>query len=75
MNQPLPWVACSNAFSEEIFLNIQSKPPLVQLEAIASCSSVSFLGEETNIHLFTTSFQVVVESNKISCEPPFLQAK
>ena len=30
-----------HSFSKEIFPNIQSKPPLVQLEAIASCMSIS----------------------------------
>jgi len=36
----------------------------MQLEAIASCPIAGYLGEETNICLTTTSFQVVVESNK-----------
>jgi len=61
---PLPWAACSNAdhsSSEEIFPNIQSKPPLMQLEAIASRPIASYLGEETNTHLTTPSFQVVIE--------------
>ncbi|KAK4831047.1 hypothetical protein QYF61_014979 [Mycteria americana] len=35
----------------------------------------SYLGEETDPHLSTTSFQVVVESDKVSPQPPFLQAK
>ncbi|KAK4828787.1 hypothetical protein QYF61_000844 [Mycteria americana] len=64
-----------NPFSEEKFPNIQSKPPLVQLEAISSCPITCYLGEETDPHLSTTSFQVVVESNKVSPQPPFLQAK
>ncbi|KAK4814106.1 LOW QUALITY PROTEIN: hypothetical protein QYF61_008201, partial [Mycteria americana] len=62
-------------FSKEIFPNIQSKPPLVQLEAISSRPITCYLGEETDTHLATTSFQVVVESNKVSPQPPFLQAK
>ncbi|KAK4825477.1 LOW QUALITY PROTEIN: hypothetical protein QYF61_027632 [Mycteria americana] len=33
------------------------------------------LGEETDPHLSTTSFQVVVETNKVSPQPPFLQTK
>ncbi|KAK4823572.1 hypothetical protein QYF61_003576 [Mycteria americana] len=61
--------------SEEIFPNIQPEPPLVQLEAISSCPIASYLGEETNTHLSTTSFQVVTESNKVSPQPPFLQTK
>ena len=47
----------------------------MQLEAIASRRITSHLGEETNTHLTTTSFQVVVESNKVLHQPPFLQTK
>ena len=39
VSQPLPGAACSNAWHwihEEMFPNIQSKPPLAQLEAISS---------------------------------------
>ncbi|KAK4830578.1 hypothetical protein QYF61_011756 [Mycteria americana] len=71
--QPVPML--DNPFSEVKFPNIQSKPPLVQLEAISSCPITCYLGEETDPHLSTTSFQVVVESNKVSPQPPFLQAK
>ncbi|KAK4827727.1 LOW QUALITY PROTEIN: hypothetical protein QYF61_021155 [Mycteria americana] len=71
--QPLPMLY--NPFSEVKFPNIQSKPPLVQLEAISSRPITCYLGEETDPHLSTTSFQVVVESNKVSPQPPFLQAK
>ncbi|KAK4810067.1 hypothetical protein QYF61_007889 [Mycteria americana] len=39
------------------FPNIQSKPPLAQLEAISSCPITFYLGEETDPHLSTTSFQ------------------
>ena len=35
----------------------------------------SYLGEETNTCLATTSFQVVVESGKVSPQPPFPQTK
>ncbi|KAK4814188.1 hypothetical protein QYF61_011911 [Mycteria americana] len=62
-------------FSKEIFPNIQSKPLLTQLEAISSCPITGYLGEETNTHHTTTSFQVVVESGKVSPQPPFLQTK
>ncbi|KAK4824605.1 hypothetical protein QYF61_016874 [Mycteria americana] len=68
---PVPML--DNTFSKEIFPNIQSKPPLAQLEAISSCPITCYLGEETNTHLATTSFQVVVESDKVSPEPPLLQ--
>ncbi|KAK4809951.1 hypothetical protein QYF61_002908 [Mycteria americana] len=71
--QPVPML--DNPFSEVKFPNIQSKPPLAQLEAISSCPITCYLGEETNTHLSTTSFQVVVESDKVSPQPPFLQAK
>jgi len=54
-----------HSFSKDIFNNIQSKPPLMQLEAIASRPIASYLGEETNTHLTTTSFQVVTESSKV----------
>ncbi|KAK4821205.1 hypothetical protein QYF61_015773 [Mycteria americana] len=53
--QPVPML--DNPFSEEKFPNIQSKPPLVQLEAISSCPITCYLGEETDPHLSTTSFQ------------------
>ncbi|KAK4818986.1 hypothetical protein QYF61_022653 [Mycteria americana] len=71
--QPVPML--HNPFSEEKFPNIQSKPPLAQLEAISFCPITCYLGEETDPHLSTTSFQVVVESDKVSPQPPFLQAK
>ena len=61
-----------HSFSEEIFPNIHAEPPLMQLEAIASRPITSYLGEETNTHLTTTSFQVVGESNKVSPQPPLL---
>ena len=47
----------------------------MQLEAISSCLISCYLGEEANTHLTATSFQVVVESDKVSPWPPFLQAK
>ncbi|KAK4819032.1 hypothetical protein QYF61_024397 [Mycteria americana] len=71
--QPVP--VLDNPFSEEKFPNTQSKPPPAQLEAISSCPIACYLGEETDPHLSTTSFQVVVESDKVSPQPPFLQAK
>ena len=40
-----------HSFSKYIFPNIQSKPPLMQLEAIASRPITSYLGEETNTRL------------------------
>ncbi|KAK4806827.1 hypothetical protein QYF61_005623 [Mycteria americana] len=73
LRDPVPML--DHPFGEEIFPNIQSKPPLVQLEAISSCPIACYLGEETDNHLATTSFQVVVESDTVSPQPPFLQAK
>ena len=35
----------------------------MQIEAISSHSIASNLGEETNTHLTTTSFQVVIEND------------
>jgi len=64
-----------HCFSKDIFPDIQSKPPLMQLEAIASHPIDRYLGEETNTHLTTPSFQVVVESEKVSPQPPLLQTK
>ena len=61
-----------NPFGEEIFPDVQSKPPLVQLETIFSCPTICNLGKETNNHLTTTSFQVLVETGKVS---PLLQAE
>ena len=39
-----------NPFSEEIFPNIQSKPPLAQLEAVSSRPTTCYLGKETDTH-------------------------
>ncbi|KAK4831319.1 hypothetical protein QYF61_016808 [Mycteria americana] len=71
--QPVPML--DNPLGEEKFPNIQSKPPLAQLEAISSCPITCYLGEETDPHLSTASFQVVVESDEVSPQPPFLQAE
>ncbi|KAK4813970.1 hypothetical protein QYF61_003704 [Mycteria americana] len=53
--QPVPML--DNPLGEEKFPNIQSKPPLAQLEAISSCPITCYLGEETDPHLSTASFQ------------------
>ena len=55
---------------KKVFPNSQAKPPLMQLEAIASHPITSYLGEETNTCLTTTSFQVVVESSKVPPQTP-----
>ena len=64
-----------NSSSNKIFPNIQSKPPLMQLEAISSCRITCYLGEETSAQLTTTTIQVAVESSKVPPQPPFLQAE
>jgi len=64
-----------NPFAEEVFPNILSKPLLVQLEAVSSCPTACYMGEGTYTHLTTTSFQLVVESNKISSQPPLFHTK
>jgi len=55
-----------NPFGEAIFPNIQSNPPLKQVEAISSHLITCYLGKETNTDLCPTSFQLVVESNKVT---------
>lgn len=52
--QPLPLAVLDNSFSEEIFPNVQSKFPLVLLEAISSCPVLS-LGVIYMISLFLKS--------------------
>ncbi|KAK4816653.1 hypothetical protein QYF61_019630 [Mycteria americana] len=71
--QPVPML--DNPFSEVKFPNIQSIPPLAQLEVIFSCPITCYLGEDTDPHLSTASFQVVGESDEVSPQPPFLQPK
>jgi len=71
--QPVP--TFDKPFSEEIFPNIQSKPPPEQLEAISSYPITCYLEEETNTCHTTTSFQVVVESDKVSPQLPLLQTQ
>jgi len=52
----------NNHFSEEIFLNTQSKPPLVQLEDVSSCPITFYMGKKPLTYLDTTSFQVMIRS-------------
>ncbi|KAK4821862.1 hypothetical protein QYF61_004339 [Mycteria americana] len=56
--QPVPTL--DNPFSEGKFPNIQSKPPLAQLEAVSSRPIACYLGEETD---------------PTSRQPPFRQAE
>lgn len=61
--QPVPMP--DYPFSEEIFPNIQSKSPHVQLKAISSCSVTYDLEEDTRPQLTMTFFQVVVEGKVV----------
>lgn len=54
-------------FGDKIFQNIQSKPPLGQLEAIFSYPIACYMGGEANPFLGTTSFQVVVTVQRGLC--------
>jgi len=62
-----------NPFSEEVFPDIQSEPPLVQLEAVSSCPIACYLGKEADTCLAIASFQIVLEIGKVSPEPAFLR--
>ena len=61
--------------SEKLFPSIQPESPQVQLEILPSCLTASYMGEEADTNLATTSLQVVVESDKLSCEPLLVQTK
>ena len=60
-------------FREVVFPNVQPVSPLVQLEAIPSSPIASYMREEANTQLTTTSLQKVVESSKDSPQHPLLQ--
>lgn len=61
-------------FSEEILFNVQTEPSLEELDTASSCP-VTCLGKETNPLLSTTSFQSVVESDKVPPKSLFLHDK
>ncbi|KAJ7415021.1 hypothetical protein BTVI_39585 [Pitangus sulphuratus] len=42
---------------------------------MSSCPAADCQGEEPNPHVATITFQVVVESDKVTPEPPLLHAK
>ena len=54
-----------------MFPNIQPQPPLVQLKAIPSHPTASYLGKRP-IPTSTTFFHTVVESSKVSLKHPLL---
>lgn len=66
-----------HSFREEDldFPNVQQKSPLAQLEVIPCSPVTSHKGEAANTQFITTSYQVVVDSDKVSPEPPHLQTK
>lgn len=64
-----------NAYSKESVPNGQPTSSLIQRRAISSCLVAYYMGEGDDPHLATVSFQVVVESNEVTPEPPFLQSK
>ncbi|RMC22308.1 hypothetical protein DUI87_00620 [Hirundo rustica rustica] len=47
----------------------------LMLETVSSCSDCCCLKKETNFQLTTATLQEVVESDKVTSESPFLQAK
>lgn len=55
------------------FFNIQSNHHLSQLEVSSSCPLTVGTAEETELHLTTTSFRGVLQSDEIPPEP--LQSK
>jgi len=60
--------------SAKKFFLIQPKPPLTQLEAIASCPIAGYVGEGTDPQLTTPSCQGAGESDEVSPQPPLLQS-
>ena len=56
---PLPVPMLEHTFRPRIFPDIQSAPPLAQREAITPHPIISHLGEEAELHLATTSFQLM----------------
>ncbi|KAJ7407087.1 hypothetical protein BTVI_63997 [Pitangus sulphuratus] len=61
--------------SEKTPPDLQPEPPLVQLETKSSSPVANCLGEEEDPYLTTVNFQEAVESDKVSPESPFVQAK
>lgn len=59
-------------FAERIFPSVQSEPSLGQLEAISSCPVIGCLPDP---HLPTTSFQPLVENNRVTSKTSFFLPK
>ena len=64
--QPSPRAVCTSTWP--LFQRKEGQPKSSQLEAIPSSHIASYAGEEANSHFATTSFQVVLESNRVSLE-------
>ena len=60
--QPVPML--DNSFSEEIFPNIQSKPLLVQLQAISPRPIAWYLREKTDMYLYSTHVYMCIYMEK-----------
>ena len=76
---PPPWAAYAimsqHTSGEAVFPNVNMTLPCCNSSPPITSHSVSYLGEEADPHLTTTSFQVVVESDKVSPEHPLLQTE
>jgi len=72
---PRQLILAPDSCREEVFPNVQPEPPLAQHEGIPSSLTACYVGEETVSHVTTTFLQVVIESNKVSPEPPLLQTE
>nr|XP_054483765.1 uncharacterized protein LOC129117232 [Agelaius phoeniceus]XP_054483773.1 uncharacterized protein LOC129117232 [Agelaius phoeniceus] len=74
---PFQWADHSSLYLsvKSFFLISNLYFPVTHLEAVSSGSVSCCLEKETNPHLATATFQGVVESDKVTPESPFLQAK
>lgn len=68
-----PLLVFEHPFGVEFIPNIQSRPSLVQPEAIFSSSVTFYLGQEVDLHLATISFQGLTEGDKVL--PRFLLSR
>ena len=66
---------CLTTLLVKFFLLSNLNLPWCNLRPFPLVLSTCYLREETNSHLATTFFQVVVESDKVSPQSPLLQAK
>jgi len=63
--QPVP--APGHSLREQLFPDVQPESPLAQPEAVPSSPVTSYMGEQADSHLTTTtSFQEVVESHRVT---------